>query len=70
MSNTEQIFNIIRKNKQGWAFSATDFMREFSRAETDLSLSRLTETGDIRRAEIEHIGDRMLEAREDENADA
>ena len=49
MSTREQIFNIIRKNKQGWAFSATDFMQQFSRAEIDLSFSNMTETGDIRR---------------------
>jgi hypothetical protein len=49
VSKKEQIFRIIRANKQGWAFSATDFLRHFNRREIDESLSALVEEGSIRR---------------------
>lgn len=49
ISKKEQIFRIIRANKQGWAFSATDFIKDFNRREIDESLSYLVEDGSIRR---------------------
>lgn len=49
MSKKEQILTTIRKNRQGWAFSAADLAQTFSRAEIDLSLKNLSESGDIRR---------------------
>ena len=39
----------IREQKQGWAFSATDFVMNFKRGDIDVALSSLVETGDIRR---------------------
>lgn len=39
----------IREQKQGWAFSATDFVMDFKRGDIDVALSSLVETGDIRR---------------------
>ncbi len=39
----------IREHKQGWAFSASDFLAEFSRGELDVALSALVASGDIRR---------------------
>ena len=38
----------IREQKQGWAFSATDFVMDFKRGDIDVALSSLVETGDIR----------------------
>ena len=38
----------IREQKQGWAFSATDFVMNFKRGDIDVALSSLVETGDIR----------------------
>lgn len=49
ISKKEQILTTIRKNRQGWAFSAADLAQDFSRAEIDLSLKHLSESGDIRR---------------------
>jgi len=39
----------IREQKQGWAFSATDFIQDFKRGDIDVALSSLVESGDIRR---------------------
>lgn len=49
IAKKEQILQEIRKHKQGWAFAATDFIKDFNRREIDESLSYLTESGDIRR---------------------
>ena len=49
ISVKEKIFRKIRENKQGWAFSAIDFLKDFKRREIDESLSYLVYDGIIRR---------------------
>lgn len=49
ISVKEKILRKIREHKQGWAFSAIDFLKDFKRREIDESLSYLVEDGDIRR---------------------
>ena len=49
MTVKEQLFQKIRAQKQGWAFSATDFIQDFKRGDIDVALSDLVESGDIRR---------------------
>jgi len=49
ISIKEKILRKIREHKQGWAFSAIDFLRDFKRREIDESLSYLVEDGEIRR---------------------
>lgn len=49
MTIKEQLFQKIREQKQGWAFSATDFIQDFKRGDIDVALSTLVENGDIRR---------------------
>lgn len=49
MTIKEQLFQKIREQKQGWAFSATDFIQDFKRGDIDVALSSLVESGDIRR---------------------
>lgn len=44
-----KIFTIVKKQPQGWAFSAYDFIKDFRRREIDESLSYLTDDGEIRR---------------------
>lgn len=45
----DKILLKIRTNKQGWAFSATDFIKDYKRGDIDVALSNLAETGAIRR---------------------
>ena len=49
MTNKEKILLEIHRHKPGWAFSATDFSKDFKRGEIDVALSTLTEEGKIRR---------------------
>lgn len=49
MAIKEQLFQKIREQKKGWAFSATDFIQDFKRGDIDVALSSLVESGDIRR---------------------
>lgn len=45
----EQILAEIRGKKQGWAFSATDFIQKYKRENIDVALTDLFKSGDIRR---------------------
>ncbi len=45
----EQLLAKIRTHKQGWAFSAIDFITDFKRGNIDVALKELMESGDIRR---------------------
>ncbi len=45
----EQLLAKIRTHKQGWAFSAVDFITDFKRGNIDVALKELVECGDIRR---------------------
>ncbi len=45
----EELFAKIRAHKQGWAFSAIDFITDFKRGNIDVALKELKESGDIRR---------------------
>ena len=38
MTIKEQLFQKIREQKQGWAFSATDFIQDFKRGDIDVAL--------------------------------
>lgn len=49
MSSKEKLLQEIYRNKPGWAFSATDFSKNFNRGELDVALSTLTEERKIRR---------------------
>ena len=49
-SSTEtQVFNILRRNGRGWAFSAKDFVQVAERDSIDKALQRLLAKGVIRR---------------------
>lgn len=49
MSTKEKILLEIYRHKQGWAFSASDFSKDYKRGEVDVALSTLMEEGKIRR---------------------